>query len=117
MVWTVAMTTTEFAERLAESLGLSEKQQNELYRALLLFQIWRTDGYWPDEGPRREAYAYAQAHGVYWLPCIICGQWRGGHEPMAFVQLTGDLAQAVCCNCAPEALRINSIFPGGIDVF
>jgi hypothetical protein len=24
--------------------------------------------------------AYARAHGLYWLPCVLCGHPYGGHE-------------------------------------
>lgn len=109
------MTTPELAERLAEALGLGERQQLELYRSLLLFNIQRTAGYVGD-GLRGQHQRFAAANGFFWLPCVICGQWRGGHEPMAIIALNvhEDLAHVVCWECAGEAQRINELFPEGI---
>jgi hypothetical protein len=53
--------------------------------------IWQTT--------RRQAQAFADAHGYFWLPCPTCGTPFGGQE-----WLTGNESgnQAICPVCAYE---------------
>lgn len=55
---------------------------------------------------RRANKLYAFIAGYYWLPCVNCGTWYGGHEGGGTLWLSSgsDLSrqgQVLCWNC-PE---------------
>jgi hypothetical protein len=51
---------------------------------------------------------YATSSGYFWLPCVLCGEFRGGHEtprPFAAVRLpyhSEQQAKLVCRGCAEK---------------
>ena len=52
---------------------------------------------------------YAHTHGYFWLPCPMCGVYRGGHERGGTLMYSDGWGQGVCLACAPEAERKNQL--------
>jgi hypothetical protein len=45
----------------------------------------------------------------FWLPCPICNQYFGGHEPLGSLYLGNNRGRVVCANCAAEAERRSAV--------
>lgn len=58
--------------------------------------------------PREAQRQIADALGLFWLPCPICGECFGGHEWAGDLDLGGGHGQGVCANCVDEANRRNA---------
>lgn len=108
------MTPRELAESL-EGLDAAER-----YRRILEFLVRWQEGYGVaySDGERGRARQVAEANGYFWCPCLLCGRWRGGHEPHGgFVPLTVNTGHC-CCDapeCVAEAGRLNELYPNGIN--
>ncbi len=53
---------------------------------------------------------YAFILGYYWLPCILCGRYRGGHEPSGTLfryEDTPGTGHNVCINCTDKAEELS----------
>ena len=91
-----------------------------VYRKLLLFLARYTDGYGVNynDGERGTARQYANANGYFWLPCVICGSWIGGHETWWHsLRMTEGTSVGVCNHpvCREEVQRLNNLYPNGIQ--
>jgi hypothetical protein len=110
------MNPRELAEQIAADI--SPNAVECIYRRVLAFLADYSNGYGVVDGERAVARRYAAAHGYYWLPCLICGEWFGGHEGGAEAVLIGASGRAkrVCANeaCVAEAVRLREAYPNGI---
>lgn len=72
-------------------------------------------GYWID---RILAEAYARRKGYFWLPCLICGFERGGHESRQEfhipIQGKEGLYQSVCAR-HPDAENEYILIPEHVE--
>jgi hypothetical protein len=55
--------------------------------------------------PRLIEQIKAFSLGYFWLPCPICGEFFGGHEPMGSWYQGKGRGVCVCINCADEARK------------
>lgn len=122
------MTAREFADLLTKDVeqltGLicdadgEEYIKDFIYRRLIVFLTEHSTGYCVSEGPRWEARQYADQNNYFWLPCVLCNQWYGGHEVMdkglVGVFINNNASISTCPNCEQEARRLNKQFPNGI---
>ena len=112
------MTTVELTDEIMEMLKINSiTDKNKAYLRLLEFLANRTNGYGVREGPRGDARAYAARNNYFWLPCVICGEWRSGHERGQILNLTQHQGVVTCPNeaCQAEARRLREAYPNGIS--
>jgi formylmethanofuran dehydrogenase subunit E len=58
--------------------------------------------------PRWIQRIWASVVGYFWLPCDICGEPFGGHEPQSGTLMDSPSSgKMVCANCAEEAAKRN----------
>lgn len=59
--------------------------------------------------PRFLHKLYANFMGYYWMPCLLCGKFTGGHESDQGGTLMETIGSGTgCCNdCIPRAMRLN----------
>ena len=48
----------------------------------------------------------------FWLPCVICGRYYGGHERHGDLYLGGGTGVSTCWDCREEGRRLSQ---GGIE--
>ena len=64
--------------------------------------------------PRFMHKIYANINGYYWLPCIICGEYHGGHEydiKKSGVLYTRYCSYTITCHkCKSIADRLNALY-------
>lgn len=53
---------------------------------------------------------YANFFGYFWLPCSLCGRWRGGHEKSGHFIVSWFEGKSVCENCIGRATLLNQDF-------
>jgi hypothetical protein len=58
--------------------------------------------------PRLIHRLWAGIRGYFWLPCPICEQMFGGHEPHGDLMTSWTDGLCVCSRCAAEAERRNA---------
>ena len=63
----------------------------------------------PPYRPRFVNWAWANWGGYFWLPCPICEQNFGGHEPSGTLMKTQGSGTSVCRNCVDEAEKRNKV--------
>lgn len=104
--------TRDLAEELA-----TISDPDEVERRLLVFLTEFTSGYGNGDKERMRERDHASLMGYYWLPCFLCGRWRGGHEDRGCysVMLAKGHGHCVCKDCRDDAQRINDRWPNGIE--
>lgn len=54
-------------------------------------------------------HVYATLNGYFWLPCGLCGQWRGGHEwhhtNVGLITDRPGIRRGICDACAEEIME------------
>lgn len=116
------MTTRDLARELAAICGqTAEPVVDAVYLRLLSHMVHWSDGYGitpQANGERGLARVLAKRHGYFWLPCVLCGKWHGGHEcNIAGFMVTRNTGIGVCdeAACAVEAERLRNAYPDGIE--
>lgn len=52
---------------------------------------------------RRKAKRFAKRWGYFWLPCPLCGEEYGGHEPgSGSIPWSGCIRKGICPECTAE---------------
>ena len=57
--------------------------------------------------PRMIHWIIATWGGLFWLPCTLCGKYRGGHEKGGYLSTSYGQGVGVCNDCVKKANRRN----------
>lgn len=89
----------------------------EVYRQLILMLMdYGNDRRITAGSERYRQMKHAHDNGFFWLPCVLCGNWQGGHEwEWGAIQLSESHGHGVCADCNAEAERLNELYPNGLE--